>query len=168
MNVNLSVCTEDKTFIIKQYVQNVQSSFDKIIQNKPKCFCLFCCCKCQEANHWTSTTSAILEHFPKEIPEKCVKFSKGFLNMEKTRPSFVHRLGSSGTLPYSLIGRSIIVSDRFIIDIINSISHINLVPNVQNSIHFSICSVHQQYISFEVQPISFVQVYHYWRFLACD
>jgi hypothetical protein len=44
MNVDLSVCTVDKTFSlfnIKRYVQNVQSSFHKIIQSKPSCFTCF-------------------------------------------------------------------------------------------------------------------------------
>ena len=44
MNVNLSVCTVDKTFSlfnIKRYVQNVQSSFHKIIQSKPSCSTCF-------------------------------------------------------------------------------------------------------------------------------
>ena len=151
MNVNLSVCTEDKTFflfIIKQYVQNVQSSFHKIIQNKPKCFACFFC-ECQVVNHWTINTSAILEH-PKRNPGKVREILKGFLKLQLFMGWF--------HLPYFLLRRSIIISDRLIIDIINSISHMNLVPNFQSSIHFSKCSVHQKYISFEVLPISFGQV----------
>ena len=81
MNVSLSVCTEDKTFflfVIKQYVQNVQSSFDKIIKNKPKCFA--CSLVLNIRRRITGQIPVQSLNFPKEILEKCVK---GFLKLKK-------------------------------------------------------------------------------------